>query len=347
MDLNLAAVIFMGGYVVVIIVAGLFMLLRPGGAAVRFSPGAATSGPTREREEILLGGTAEVFGNVRGRVEAVRVQPATRRLQALEVITGFGMDGREIPAGAILSADGQVVRLADSWGEGEADGTSADGAVLRRGAAVLSREGKRLGRLQLVCFDRESGTVTDLVVAGRTDPARRRVPAARLTEVRPHALVTDLTAEQWASLAPFQTDWEIRQSVMDRLSADPSLQPFTRSFTAEVQDQQVRLRGYLPNRALAERASALTKAVPGVLQVDWAIVTDDELAQAVTDAIRQDPSTASARVQVSARSGITDITGEVADRSMARNIERLASRVPGVQAVHNMVVIARRAATTP
>ena len=41
MDLTLAAIIIMGGWVVAIIAAGLVMVLRPGGVLVRLAPAAA------------------------------------------------------------------------------------------------------------------------------------------------------------------------------------------------------------------------------------------------------------------------------------------------------------------
>jgi hypothetical protein len=102
MSLTLAAIIIMGGWVVVIVAAGLVMSLRPGGAAVRFAPaGAPGAGVTGRREEILLGGDAEVLGNVRGTVRAVQLQPDSRRLQDLELATGLGLEERQVPAAAI------------------------------------------------------------------------------------------------------------------------------------------------------------------------------------------------------------------------------------------------------
>jgi len=64
MDLTLAAIIIMGGWVVAIVAAGLVMILRPGGVAVPFAVAPiALPEPTGRRDEILLGGVAEGFGN--------------------------------------------------------------------------------------------------------------------------------------------------------------------------------------------------------------------------------------------------------------------------------------------
>src|SRR5437016_1178551 len=91
MDLTLAAIVIMSAWVVAILAAGLAMALRPGGVAVQFAPaGAPVIGVTGHRDEILLGGEAEVLGNVRGTVRAVQLRPENRRLQDLELAGGLG-----------------------------------------------------------------------------------------------------------------------------------------------------------------------------------------------------------------------------------------------------------------
>ena len=122
MDLTLAAIVIMGGWVVAMVAAGLAMILRPGGVAIRFAPvGAPLNRVTGRRDEILLGGEVEVLGNVRGTVRAVQLRPENRRLQDLELATRLGLEEQQVPSNAILSADGRVVRLAEGWSESPSD----------------------------------------------------------------------------------------------------------------------------------------------------------------------------------------------------------------------------------
>src|ERR1700737_2127020 len=108
MDLTLAAVIIMGGWVIAIFAAGLVMVLPPGGVAGRFAPStASTSGSAGRRDEILLGGVAEVFGNFRGRVRGVQLRPDNRQLQDVELATVVGATPR--PPQPISSRAAQVV----------------------------------------------------------------------------------------------------------------------------------------------------------------------------------------------------------------------------------------------
>src|SRR2546428_6205951 len=184
MDLTLAAVIIMGAWVVAIVAAGLVMSLRPGGVAVRLAPaGPTTAVSSGRRDEILLGGDAEVFGNVRGRVRAVQLRPESRQLQDVELANG--LENRPVPASAIVSADGQVLRLAERWPEPSLNEPGDDAATLRQDATVVSADGKRLGRLRLVCFDTYSRMVTALVVDGRARPSRGLLTTERGTRAGP------------------------------------------------------------------------------------------------------------------------------------------------------------------
>ena len=346
MDLTLAAILIMSGWVVAMVAAGLAMALRPGGVAIRFAPaGAPLAGVTGHRDEILLGGEAEILGNVRGTVRGVQLRPENRRLQDLELSTGLGLEERQVPSNAILSADGRVVRLAEGWSESP-DGSSADAASLRRDMMVRSADGKRLGRLRMVCFDRASGTATALVVAGRGKPELRLLPIERVREAGPNGIITDLPKGEWARLPTFATDWDIKQAFTDQLMSDPALRALQRSVTIDVQDQVVTLRGYVADQSEAEQVARVIRSVPGVMQVDRKLITDDDMARAVTGAIRSDPASRAAEVQVSAHHGTVDITGVAPDRAAVRRIESVASQVPGVQVVHNMVAVARPTVAT-
>jgi osmotically-inducible protein OsmY len=346
MNLTLAAIIIMGGWVVVIVAAGLVMSLRPGGVTVRFAAvGAPPVGVTGRREEILLGGDAEVLGNVRGTVQAVQLRPENRRLQDLELATGLVFEERDVPADAILSADGRVVRLAEAWTESP-DGPGAEAATFRRNMPVKSVDGKRLGRLRLVCFDRASGTVTALVVAGRGVPSLRTLSINRVREAGPEGILTDLPSDDWTQLPPFATDWEIRQAILAKLEADPNLRAVQRSINIDVQDQVVTVRGYVADGEQLEQVARLIRSVPGVLQVARKLITDEDLSRAVTEAIRRNPATSTAQVQVGAHLGTVDIAGVAPDAAAARQIEAVAGEVPGVQVVHTAVSIRKPAPAT-
>jgi osmotically-inducible protein OsmY/uncharacterized protein YrrD len=341
MNLTFFAIVIMGGWVVAIAVAGLVMVLRPGGAAIKLAGtgGGSAGAPIGPRDEIRLGGDAEVLGNIRGRVEAVQLQPGSRELQGIELATG--LETQLVPATAILSADGQVLRLAENWTEPSEEAQAA-GLTLRADANVVSVEGKRLGKLRLVCFEPGSRVVTALVVA-RRGTEQRLLAIDRVKEAGPDRVVTDLRAADWAKLPLFATDWEIKQAFTEQLTDDPRLRAGQRSMTIDVQDQVVTLRGYVTDQSEAEELARIIRSVPSVLRVDRKLVTDADLARAVAAAIARDPAASAATVNVNAHYGTVDITGEAPDRATARAVERVAGQVPGVQVLHNMVAVRKPA----
>jgi osmotically-inducible protein OsmY len=166
-------------------------------------------------------------------------------------------------------------------------------------------------------------------------------------EAGPNGIVTDLPRGDWVKLAPFATDWEIRQAITEQLMADPVLRAVQRSITIDVQDQVVTVAGYVANQSEAEQVARVIRSAPGVLQVDRKLITDDDLARAVTDAIRADPSTGAADVRVTGHQGTVDIMGVAPDPAAARRIESVASQVAGVQVVHNMVSIRKATSMVP
>lgn len=339
MNLTFFAIVIMSAWVIAIAIAGLVLALRPGGLGVRFQPVGEPGSSTGPIGEIPLGGPAETLGNPRGRVRAVLVDPQTRRLLAIRLAAG--LEDEDVPASAILDADGQGVHLTEAWSETPPDSLDTKAALLRDGMPVATADHKRLGRLRFVCFDPWSQAVTSIVAGSST--GFRLVPFDRVTEAGPDAIATSLEAVDVIRLPEFATDWDIRQAILSAVSSDPTLRTVQRSLDVEVVDQRVRARGYADDRAQASKVEQVMRAVPGVRQLDLQLVSDDGLAVAVTDAIKRDIP--AAQVRVTARSGIVDIAGETPDRATARRIDAAARQVPGVQAVRNMVAIRPTTAT--
>jgi len=337
MDLNLAAVFFMGGYVVVIVAAGLILSLRPGAGVRPLVAPHASAGAGGQA--ILLGGDVEALGNFRGHVQSVELD-RTGRLVAIVLGSGGGLiEGGRVPAGAIVSSDGQVLQIAEPWAEPPSDG-SANLITLQRNAALVSVEGKRRGRLRMVSVDQDAGLVTGLIVAGGgRDRRTLLVPIDRVTAAGSERVVTNLKAGEWATLQVFATDDEIKNAVLERLAQDPSTQPFVRSLTVDVEDQRVRLRGYVRTQAQAEQAAAVARSVPGVVAVERGIRTDDDLARDVREAISRDLGASAANLDVRSEFGRVDIVGRVRDAQALRRIDAAARQVPGVLVMHNLATV--------
>jgi osmotically-inducible protein OsmY len=165
------------------------------------------------------------------------------------------------------------------------------------------------------------------------------VPIDRVTAAGSERVVTNLKAGEWATLQVFATDDEIKNAVLERLAQDPSTQPFVRSLTVDIEDQRVRLRGYVRTQAQAEQAAAVARSVPGVVAVERGIRTDDDLARDVRDAISRDLGASAANLDVRSEFGRVDIVGRVRDAQALRRIDAAARQVPGVLVMHNLATV--------
>jgi osmotically-inducible protein OsmY len=159
----------------------------------------------------------------------------------------------------------------------------------------------------------------------------------QVVEAGPERIVTDLRGSDVGRLRRFATDWDLRQQIDNGLSGDREVQ---RSLRIDIRDQRVRVRGYVADRAQADRVRDILRNIPGILELDLALLTDSDLARAIEDALARDPQTGSAQVEVTARTGVVDITGAAPDPATARRIETIARQVDGVEVVHNMVTVA-------
>jgi osmotically-inducible protein OsmY len=337
--LTTLAIVILSLWVVLIVAAGLVMALRPGGAGVKLAPMGEVRpvDATGERQEIPLGGEAQVLGNPRGRVQGVYLRPDSRRVDAIQLGGGL-LEGEAIPIEAVVVADGQTLSLSDGWQDGLFEPDRAT-ALLRDNMAVVSAEGKRLGRLHVVCCATPSWQATAIVLSGRVEPSLRLVPIDRVIEVQPDRLLTSVRKSDSDGLQAYASDWDPRQAILNRLNSDPELSGLQRGLDVEVRDQCVRLEGYVADQAQAQRVEDVVRNTAGVLALDSRLETDEELAKDVEAALAGDPSTASADLRVSARSGVVDISGEAADRATVRRIDAITREMDGVLVVHNMVSV--------
>lgn len=340
MDLNTAAVIFMGGYVVLIAAAGLVLSLRPGGATVPLNLAGPAGGSGGCGQAILLGGEVEAIGNFRGRVESALISPRTGRLNGITLASGGGLiEGDSVPAAAIDSADGTRVLVREPWSHVEPNG-DAPSVALQGGAAVLGSGGKRLGSLRLVCFDPDTRLVSGLVASkGGRSEEQVFLPISRVKAAGTEQVRTDIEPQQWSSLQPYATDDAIRAAILERFDQDPAVRPLAGSVTVEVRGQRVELRGYVRRQAEAEMIAEVARSVPGVLAVERRLRSDEDLATAVREAINRDLGTSGTGLDVTSVFGQVDIVGQVRDRQALRRIDAAASRVQGVLVMHNLVTV--------
>jgi hypothetical protein len=104
-----------------------------------------------------------------------------------------------------------------------------------------------------------------------------------------------------------------------------------------IHDGVVTLRGFASTLMIKKRAERAAHAVPGVLEVDNRIMTDEEITLAVSRALGRDERTRHLRILVSARHGVVTLNGELDSAEERSVVEDVAASVPQVRGVVNYI----------
>jgi osmotically-inducible protein OsmY len=101
----------------------------------------------------------------------------------------------------------------------------------------------------------------------------------------------------------------------------------------------VTLHGHAISQVHRERAVAAARRVPGVRDVDDALVADDDLECAVAQALAGDPRTRPFHIEVHAVHGIVHLIGDVPSAEARQAAELQASTVATTRAIANHVTV--------
>ena len=290
------------------------------------------------RDEIRLGGLVEDLGGPLGRLTAVALDQQAHRLVAVR-LSVFPLRETPVSADAIAKADGEIVRLMDGWDRTRMR-ESAETSLLELGKSTIAWDfdGHRVGRLEFVCYARDSREVTGFVLKrGRVAPDRRLVPMDRVLKCWHNAIGTNLARDDWARLQPFEVDSRIQEKALEALEKDERIDRLSRAaIEVSVEDQRVTLQGHLRWSGQKGWAVEDVRPVPGVVAVDEQTVSDDDLEIQVAKAVATELPHQGELIRVKSFWGRVDLYGE-APPGGARLAEAAAGRVPGVVAVHNYI----------
>lgn len=143
-----------------------------------------------------------------------------------------------------------------------------------------------------------------------------------------------------------RTDIDLQRDVLDELNRDYRFRPG--QIGVEVQDGVVTLDGTVSSWARLGDAAELATAVPGVKDVANKIVVeiphearrdDARIAHAVREALEWDVSVPDDRIDSIVRAGAVTLKGTVAHSYERENAVRAVTRLTGVRAVNDHIVV--------
>ena len=136
----------------------------------------------------------------------------------------------------------------------------------------------------------------------------------------------------------------MENAVQARLRADPYING--RDIVSTVKQQQVTLRGFVPNLVVKTRAERIAETVPGVVEVhneirikDGEQVDDDELQEAILKRFTRDPYLSRYGLDVDVAGGVATLRGRVPRRGYSDAALDLAAEVDGLTDVRDDIQV--------
>ncbi len=220
------------------------------------------------------------------------------------------------------------------------EGVPADRPVLRRGLPVFSTDGKKLGTLDHLLIERETGRIAYLAVRkGLLLQHSRLIPVEEIAEITDEGVTLKLTLEEVCKLPHFKSrnDEAIAQELRRLLDEEEEF-----DFSAvqvSVDRGHVTLTGHVASIKAKRRAEALARGILGVVGVTNHLITDGDLKARVITALAADPRTALLDVEVACSLGKITLSGTVPSEAHKNAVLEVVRHVPGVVAVEEALTI--------
>lgn len=205
--------------------------------------------------------------------------------------------------------------------------------VIERGTPVLHPTGK-VGRVDHVLADRESGQITHLVVRKGLIPEYPIVPLSAVERVDEDGVVVDLTDEALEALPHYtpRPDEVVLTELEERLEA---LSCDLSNVKRTLEDGVIRLTGSVADVESKRSAEATARSVEGVVDVENELYADSAIRARVTAALADDPTTEMAVIDVVSEQGLVTLKGQVDSVEIREAAEQIAEKQPGVVSVIN------------
>jgi osmotically-inducible protein OsmY len=299
--------------------------------------------PPRDIDVPITQVLAATAREVRLRVDrsALALQPAFARSGAVAVVSRPGAEASKALA-AIHSAagDARALRITHIGALARSVGQvvpSSPPVVLRRRHPVWASDG-RAGTLVRLRTD-PAGRIQHLVVRlGRLGRQVVLVPVDWVDTLDTQRLRVTHTRAAFERLPRCRPDAALAAEVERALWSDEVVRALDYAdMEVTVGGGVVALHGYAATPVSKIRAERAVRQVPGVLAVDNQLVTDDEVAGAVAQALACEVRTAGLPIAVEVRHGVVTLRGEALSAEERAASAACAARVALVRGVVNQV----------
>jgi osmotically-inducible protein OsmY len=130
-------------------------------------------------------------------------------------------------------------------------------------------------------------------------------------------------------------DEELRRKVLAELRRNPVLRPFRDTIQVAVRQGIVEVTGHVNLQYQARLAEAEAREIPGVVDVQNRLITDEWLEYQIAGALLNDPLTHDAVIRVNSWLGRVTLEGKVPSEEARRRAAEVAQSIAGVVSVSN------------
>ncbi|HEX6123550.1 MAG TPA: BON domain-containing protein, partial [Ktedonobacterales bacterium] len=280
-----------------------------------------------------------------GTLTQLAVDPARRGLTHVGVRFGLFGRARLLPTEVIADVSPDIIQITLSRADAEKRGENGSGVVFSE-KTQIALNGKRLGRLVQLSVNRETLALRHMV-ADRGLGGEVLVSAADISQVDARHIVLDVAQPGAQPLTPFRPDAELYTDVREAIESYPRLRIDMDGIEIHAIDGVVWLKGYVSSELNRRLVQDQLINIRGLAELHNELLTDTDLAAAVSAALASDPRTASERIGVYPALGTVRLRGSVRTPAAREAAGQIAAGVPGVKAVENALHIDPAASVLP
>jgi osmotically-inducible protein OsmY len=173
------------------------------------------------------------------------------------------------------------------------------------------------------------------------------VSAADISQVDARHILLDISQPGAQPLTPFRPDSELSTEVREAIESYPRLRIDMDGIEIHAIDGVVWLKGYVSSELNRRLVQDQLINIRGLAELHNELLTDTDLAAAVSAALASDPRTASERIGVYPALGTARLRGSVRSQAAREAAGQIAAGVRGVKSVENALHIDPAASVLP
>lgn len=246
---------------------------------------------------------------------------------------------------AVSAATMRSIELNITRAEIEKDGLQLEGIKLSGG--TVSQGGKRLGKLALLSFNADTRALWRLVI-DRGLGGEVVIPASAIDQITDGGVtLTTPAGGSGVTLTPYRPDQELREDAIKAIEDYGRLRVDIEGVNVTATDGIIWLRGFVSSDLNRRLMGDLVSQIHGLGELHNELVTDPELASAISRALARDPRTAEEHIGVYPTLGRVKLRGAVRTAAAREAAEQIASSARGVGEVSNDLHVSADANVLP